>query len=226
MTPEGLGWVVGTYLPLLMVPGPNLLLVGAAVALGGLRSAAAAVLGVAAGAAALCVVVLATLEVAGGPAPGWLPAARLGGAFALLWLALRLLRRHGATGRAPCAPGPAGCAALFVAGFWTAATNPVTAAFVIGQALGPLAGQAAARAWLPWVIAGMALTWLGLAAALMARPACLRLVLARQRPLRLIAAALLAWSALDVLAPLLQDPGPSLARHAPRAAFAGDATPY
>jgi threonine/homoserine/homoserine lactone efflux protein len=226
MTPDGLGWVVGTYLPLLMVPGPNLLLVGAAVALGGPRLAAAAVLGVAAGAAALCVLVLATLEAASGTAPAWLAAARLGGAFALLWFALRLLRRQAVAGPSPCTAGPAGCAALFVAGFWTAATNPVTAAFVAGQALGPLAEQAAARAWLPWIIAGMALTWLGLAAALMARPACLRLVIARQRALRLVAAAVLAWSALDVLAPLLPDLRPSFAISPPRADLAGDPVLY
>ena len=72
----------------------------------------------------------------------------------------------------------------------------------------------------------MALTWLGLAAALMARPACLRLVIARQRALRLVAAAVLAWSALDVLAPLLPDLRPSFAISPPRADLAGDPVLY
>ena len=184
------------YLAILVTPGPNLLVIAGVAALRGLRGALPICLGIALGAGTLNAALAATLQ--GAPAaPGWTEAGRLAAAALLLWVAVTIARsRPPDTIRA--VRGAQG--AEFGAGFCTAATNPMTAAFFAAQFLGPLALLDARLPLVPLAVTATALaTSLGLAT-LLARPACQRLALEWHRPIRWTAAATLAAMAASVLA--------------------------
>ena len=128
---RGLADFLLAYLLVLATPGPNMLLVGAAAALRGLRGALPLCLGVSLGAGALSAALLLLVAVApegdaaglgGDGANG-----RLLGAALLLWVAVAVARLPPIEARRLGRGGHA--AAGFAAGFCTAATNPVSAAF-------------------------------------------------------------------------------------------------
>lgn len=181
------------YLAILVTPGPNLLVIAGVAALRGLRGALPICLGIALGAGTLNAALAATLQ--GAPAaPGWTEAGRLAAAALLLWVAVTIARSR------PPEAGHRVAGAEFAAGFCTAATNPMTAAFFAAQFLGPLALLDARLPLVPLAVTATALaTSLGLAT-LLARPACQRLALAWHRPIRWTAAATLAAMAASVLA--------------------------
>ncbi|WP_052214768.1 LysE family translocator [Belnapia sp. F-4-1] len=184
------------YLAILVTPGPNLLVIAGVAALRGLRGALPICLGIALGAGTLNAALAATLHTAPTTA-GWAVAGRLLAAAMLLWVAVSIARsRPPETIRAVrSAQG-----AEFGAGFCTAATNPMTAAFFAAQFLGPLALMDGTRPLVPLAVTATALAVsLGLAT-LLARPACRRLAIAWHRPIRLTAAATLVAMAASVLA--------------------------
>jgi threonine/homoserine/homoserine lactone efflux protein len=212
--PDGsLGGFAATYLLILLAPGPNLLLVGAAVALAGMRGAALVAVGAAIGAATLALVLVSALGAAEPEDPRLLTAGRFAGAGVLLCLAVHFLRPLPPLAASAPATRPSGLTGgssgggLLLAGFVTAATNPVTAAFIVAQALGPLAAEDDARALVPGVIAMMMLVYLATAGMLMSRPACLRLLLERRRALRSVSAAVLVWSAVAIVTPPIPKAG-------------------
>ncbi|MBL6457754.1 LysE family transporter [Belnapia sp. T6] len=187
------------YLAILVTPGPNLLVIAGVAALRGLRGAVPICLGIALGAGTLNAALAATLgtaqladEVAAG--------GRLLSAAMLLWVAFSIARS-----RPPDAARAARRAqgAEFSAGFCTALTNPISAAFFAAQFLGPLGAMAAVRPLVPVAVVGMALlVSLGFAM-LLAHPACQRAALAWHRPIRLGAALALVLMATSVLASLV-----------------------
>ena len=125
----------------------------------------------------------------------WEGAGRLLGAALLLWVAVSVarLRPTGDVRRL------GGRAADFAAGFCTAATNPISAAFFGAQFLGPL-GDNAAMALAPLSVAAAVLFFMVGIAVLLARPTCRRAALEWQRPIRLAAAVALALMALTMAA--------------------------
>ena len=189
------GFLLG-YLVILATPGPNLLAIGSIAALHGLRAALPLCLGIALGAGALG----GALVAAAGSIPdagSWTIAGRLLGVGLLLWVAAMVAR-----GRPP---DPAAVASRrawtveFGAAFCTAACNPLTAAFFAAQLLGPLAAGGMARFAVPAAIVGVALPFFLGVATLLARPLVRNAVLARHRPIRLAASAMLVLMALSVL---------------------------
>ena len=209
MSPESLdaaravaGFAVA-YLAVLAAPGPNLLAIGTLAALRGLRGVAPFCLGIAAGAGVLAASLhLAAAAIAG--TAGLDQAGRAVGGVLLLVIALRV---PGAP--APrTAPGPAAArpdrradGLAFGAGFLTAVSNPMTAAFFVAQLLGPLA-EARAAAMAVLLVPPQALAWGLRVAALFARPAARRLALAWHRPACVTAGLALALLALATLRPL------------------------
>lgn len=131
-------------------------------------------------------------------------AGRLLGAALLLWVAVSVARRPPIEARRL---GRGGRVAGFAAGFCTAATNPVSAAFFAAQFLGPLgaagAGEGSAAVLAPLAVATVVLAFMLGVAALLARPACRRVALEWQRPVRLAAAVALASMALSSAAAAL-----------------------
>ena len=177
---RGLADFLLAYLLVLATPGPNMLLVGAAAALRGASGAFPLCLGVSLGAGALCTALL-------------------------LWVAVSVARRP------PIEAGRLGgggrAAAGFAAGFCTAASNPVSAAFFAAQFLGPLgaagAGEGSAAVLAPLAVAAVVLVYMLGVAMLLTRPACRRVALEWQRPVRLAAAVALAFMALSSAATAL-----------------------
>lgn len=203
MTEAALAHFALGYLAVLAAPGPNLLAIGVLSALRGFRSVLPFVGGVAAGAAALALGLLLAFG-AIGIDDGAARAARAIGGVLLLIVALRVLRSP-----APAARGaPAGAEAVggallgFAAGFTTAATNPITAAYFLAQFIGPLAEAACAPAAVP-LVAVQALGFGLLVAHLFARPGARRLVLAWHRPICVAAGGALGALALAMLLPAL-----------------------
>jgi threonine/homoserine/homoserine lactone efflux protein len=97
--------------------------------------------------------------------------------------------------------------AAFGAGFCTAVTNPLTGSFFAAQFLGPLDPEHAGRAS-AWAIACVLvfalLFFLGVAS-LLSRPSVRRAALVWHCPIRIGAAALLAFMAVSVLRPVLAE---------------------
>ncbi len=210
MAPSGNHWrdladFLLAYLLVLATPGPNMLLVGAAAALRGAAGALPLCLGVSLGAGALNAALLLLVAAApDGGTPGLDGAAgRLLGAALLLWVEVSVARRPPLDARRL---GRGGRAAGFAAGFCTAATNPVSAAFFAAQFLGPLGAGAdggSAAVLAPLSVAAVVLVYMLGVAMLLTRPACRRVALEWQRPVRLAAAVALAFMALSSAAAAL-----------------------
>lgn len=186
------------YLLILLVPGPNMLALGALAGLRGMRGAMPLCLGMAAGAACLAALICVALApIAAGPE------AAIAGATALLITAALLLPRREA-GDPPAAPGSrretvGGCAA----GFLTALTNPVTAGYFAAQIGGPLADKPVLPV-LPVLVGGVAVLWFAGCAGVLALPTPRRLLAARERQARIAAAAILAVLAAGRMAAAVQ----------------------
>ena len=194
---RGLADFLLAYMLVLATPGPNMLLVGGAAALHGVAGAFPLCLGAALGAGALsAALLLAASAVPDGGSLEW--GGGLLGAALLLWVAVTVARQR---------PPPSGEArriggrgtATFAAGFCTAATNPLTAAFFGAQFLGTLAGGAGS-ALAPGAVIAVALAFMTGFAVLLARPACRRAALEWQRSIRLAASVALALMALSMAA--------------------------
>jgi threonine/homoserine/homoserine lactone efflux protein len=211
------------YVAVLATPGPNVLAIGGIAALHGLRGAVPLCAGAALGAGCLG----ATAFFAAGMAsavPGFEGTSRLAGGLLLGYVAIAIARQPapqetqqgGSAG-----PAISGVAA-FGAGFCTAVANPLTGSFFAAQFLGPLDPRQAgtAGAWaIPCVVVFALLFFLGLAS-LLARPSVRRAALVWHRPVRIGAAALLAFMAVNVLRPVL-----AKEQFAPRTAATAGGTP-
>lgn len=187
------------YLVVLATPGPNLLVIGSVAALRGLRGTLPLCLGVALGASALSAAIAATIG-AGAGNTNWNNACRLVGAALLLWVAFSVARSR--------PPDPAALQQRaaggieFGAAFCTAATNPLTGAFLAAQFLGPLSTGQGLRLVVPLAVAGTALGFFLLVASLFARPSFRGTALAWHRPIRFGAAIALVLMAVSVAKPV------------------------
>jgi threonine/homoserine/homoserine lactone efflux protein len=133
---DRIGEFIAGYLVVLATPGPNLIAVGGVAALRGLGGAVPLCLGISLGAGALWVTLLAAVLAAPGNAR-WDTAGPLIGAVRLVWLAASVARQRPPEQDAkPAKRGDR--MAAFGAGFCTAATTSLTAAFFGSQFLGPL----------------------------------------------------------------------------------------
>ncbi|WP_149539948.1 LysE family transporter [Siccirubricoccus phaeus] len=122
---------LGSYLLVLLTPGPNMLAVGCLAAARGLRGALPLCLGIALGAGSLAALLLAATETLAQQTTSLTPL-RLLGAGMLLVVALRLLRGRRLPEAGPPAPPQLGS---LVAGYFVALGNPLTAGFFAGQFL-------------------------------------------------------------------------------------------
>jgi threonine/homoserine/homoserine lactone efflux protein len=198
------------YAVVLVLPGPNMLAIGAVAALRGLAAAVPLCVGVACGVGTLAACLgLAVSSVL--PEPTLLgDAGRVAAALLLLHLALRVVRRDGPAGdgqvlRCDGVTRLAG----FGAGFATAVSNPISAAFFATQFAGPF-GVSSAPA--PLVLAVLGVTVAALAyglilASLLAWPAARRAALAWQRPASVGGAVALAGLAVLTLLPVVAPAG-------------------
>lgn len=191
------------YVLVLATPGPNLLVIAGVAALRGLRGALPLCLGVALGAGTLNAVVAATLgALAGAGAAPWLEAGHWIGAGLLLWVAVSVARSR--------PPDPAVVqrrathGAEFGAGFCTALTNPMTAAYFAAQFLGPLAATGKLRLLVPISVTTTAMVFFLGVAALLSHPACRGAALAWHRPIRLAASIMLVLMATSLAHAALQ----------------------
>lgn len=191
------------YLLILVTPGPSMFAVGSIAALQGLRGALPMVAGIASGTGALAAALALLLR----------DLAEQRMAMMVIQAAAALLLIRVALGMARCpAEGPRRMARApglhaFLAGFWTAASNPVTAAYVRAGLLPVLkrhAAAAGAGAVAVLLFVSMALAFWLLVAVLLARPGVRRVVEARQRPIRLACAAAVAVMAVPMLVPGLK----------------------
>jgi threonine/homoserine/homoserine lactone efflux protein len=198
------------YVVVLALPGPNMLAIGAVAALRGPAAAAPLCLGVACGVGTLATCLgLAVPSVL--PEPTLLgDAGRVVAGLLLLHLALRAVRRDGPAGDAQ---GPrcdvATRFAGFGAGFVTAVSNPITAAFFANQLVGPL-GASPEPAPLMLTILGVtaaALAYGLILASLLARPALRRAALAWHRPASVGGAVAPAGLAVLTLLPVVAPAG-------------------
>jgi len=192
------------YLAVLASPGPNMLAVATISALRGFRGVVPFVVGIAAGAGTLALVVW--LAFAALPAiPGLEAAGRGIGACVLMLVALRVARTAPVPeGPAlPSRPGEAEPRTAFVAGFCTAVLNPVTAAYCAAQFVGPLAGTSAG-ALAPTLVLLQALLYGLLVATLFARPAARSFAIRHHRRLCTVSALVLVGLAVVLMTPLLQ----------------------
>jgi threonine/homoserine/homoserine lactone efflux protein len=201
------------YLLILAMPGPNMLALGCVAALRGLGAALPLCLGLAAGAWALGGAMLLAALGAAAAAPGWTQAGRVAGATLLAMVALLILRgglrRAGVEAARPgrrLTPlarigGTGSAAGLFVAGFLTAMTNPLTGAFFAAQFLGP-AGITLATAPSTLLAAAAAPLTVYLAVAcVLSREAVRGAVLACGWPIRVAAAVALVAQAVAMVWP-------------------------
>lgn len=193
------------YLAVLAAPGPNMLAVGALAALRGFRGVLPFCLGIALGVAALGTALQLLFGLLA-DASGMEHAARAIGGVLLLAVALRVMS-------APCPQvaaargareGVAGDDLLgLLAGFCTAVTNPITAAYFAAQVLGPLADLP--LRWASAPLAGVLAFAFGLlVAAVFARPQARRVVLRHHRAACVASGAALAGLAAVILLPLVR----------------------
>ena len=186
------------YVTILATPGPNLLVIGSVAALRGVRGVVPLCLGVSLGAATLSAVLLAAVRVA--PAGSWFVLVRAGGALLLLWVALKIAWKRPVADAEP--PPGAGLAELG-AGFCTAATNPLTAAFFTAQFLGPLSSGGSLRAVIPISVMTVAMLFFLAVSSLLARPLLRRNTIRWHRPICLSAATVLVLMAASTLRELM-----------------------
>lgn len=191
------------YLAILAAPGPNLFSVAGVSALHGRRGAVPMCAGIALGAGFLCAGLLAAASLGGAAvAKGdslWRGTGTLVGAALLVWVAWSIARGAlSGPAAAPVAAGrwrPGPGAGAFVAGFASASTNPVTAAFFLSQFLGALGGRGPALALVPPLVsAGAFCFFFGVSLAL-ARSTVRAAVFARNGPIRLASALALVLMA-------------------------------
>jgi threonine/homoserine/homoserine lactone efflux protein len=154
--------------------------------------------GIACGAGALGATLLVAISIA--PGDGWDRAGRLLGAALLGWLAFSAVRQPTPGQCAPVVAKGDGMAA-FGAGFLTALTNPMTAAYFASQFL--VGEDAATIVLAPIVATAMALLYFLMVAALLARPAFRKASLIWYRPVRLVAATVFVAMAVSLLRSVL-----------------------
>jgi threonine/homoserine/homoserine lactone efflux protein len=188
---------IAGYLVILATPGPNIIAVGGMAALRGLSGAMPLCLGIATGAGTLGAALLAAVSVAPGEA-WWDTAGHVVGALLQLWLAASIARQPPPAVQEDRPRTRRDGLAVFGAGFCTAATNPLTAAFFSSQFLAPR-GDAATIAAAPVAIFIAALGFFVCLAVLMARPTFRNAALAWHRPIRLMAAAVLVMMAFSAI---------------------------
>ena len=129
-------------------------------------------------------------------------AARAVGGALLLLMALRIMRTPHPVVRAAGGSAPRAGLVDVAAGFCTAATNPITAAYFAAQFLGPF-GEAWPVPCIVPLVAAQALGFGLLVAAVFARPAVRRIALARHRTICVGAGLALALLAFGMLRPVL-----------------------
>ncbi|WP_270933728.1 hypothetical protein [Falsiroseomonas oryzae] len=178
------------YLAVNAVPGPNMLAIGTLTVMGGL--------------------------LAGLPGDTALAqAGRAVGGGMLLLIALRIAvvprPRPGEPDRQQDRASRRIAILAMVAGCATAATNPITAAYLLAQFVGPF-GRSPAAAVAVLVVPAQALAWCTLVACVFSRPPARRLLLANHRASCMAAGAALAALALGMLWPLAGQAGLMLAR--------------
>ena len=193
------------YLAVLATPGPNMLAIGALAALRGFWGALPFCLGIAVGAGTLALL----LHLAFGillDAQGLEVAARAVGGAMLLVVALHVVRTP-----YPCLPEnaprrhapQADLLAVVGGGFMTALTNPVTAAYLITQFLGPLGDSKAT--WLAAPVVALLALLCGLGVARIFGSAMLRrFALEHHRAVCLVSGMALAVLAALLLLPLVR----------------------
>jgi threonine/homoserine/homoserine lactone efflux protein len=201
MSPELVAFLLG-YLLIMVSPGPNMVAIGTVAALEGLASALPMVAGIASGVGGLASLVLAVGELMHVEALS--PALQFLAGSMLLTVAWAISRtRSFARPRSAGHTRRAGRSlAMFLAGFSTAASNPITIAY-FAAALVPIGRTTAAEggsslAIVAAIAAAAALFWLA-CAALMARPAMRGIVERREGPIRIVAAVFIAAIALPML---------------------------
>ncbi len=191
------------YLAVLAAPGPNMLAVGSLAALRGFRGVAPFCLGVALGAGTLALALHLTFG-ALHDMQGLDYAARMIGGVLLLLVALRVMRTRRPAVTAGTAPRLQRMEDDLVAlamGFGTAATNPITGAYMLAQFLGPLGQSGVAPLAIPLAVA-VALAFGLLVASVFARPAARRIALAHHRAVCVTSGMALASLAVLMLRPL------------------------
>jgi len=192
------------YLAVLAAPGPNVMAIGMLATLRGLRGVLPFVVGIATGAGALAFGLLVAFgTVAEGVAVERV--ARAFGGAVLLLVALRVMR----TPRPAMPDVLSGNAASLrdgllsvLAGFCTAATNPITGAYFAAQFLGPLRDADVALLAVP-LVTTQALAFNMVVASVFAQPGARRFALARHRMICTGAALALLLLALGMLVPVL-----------------------
>jgi threonine/homoserine/homoserine lactone efflux protein len=190
------------YLAVNVVPGPSMLAVASQAALRGWRGALPLVLGIACGAAALAAALNFAFAVFA-DLPELERAGRAVGGLLLLLLAFRaLVTPRLAEGGRMQAASPGAAWLGFLAGFATAAGNPITGAYFLAQFLGPVGGAGAGEEAVALVLA-QALVWSLLVASLFAQPGVRRVAFAHHRLVCVASAGALALLAMAMLGPML-----------------------
>jgi len=196
------GFIVG-YAAILITPGPNLFSIGAIAALRGLRATLPLCLGIALGASVLAVGICTAVSL-GRHSPMVEQLSRAAAFALLLYVAAQLLFRQPpkAIGKQALELSARDAIATFLAGVSTAVTNPITAAFFASQFLGALPDRTTrilALGLVPCLAMSFGVT-LGFA---LSRPFAQRAATVWHRPIRFLAAAVLATTALIVAVPVL-----------------------
>lgn len=200
--PGLMGFLFG-YLLVLLAPGPNMIAIGCLAATEGLRGALPMLFGIQFGAVSLAAAVLSASDVLGADTGS--PTLRLLAGLLLLGLAWSIARkRTGPDTTATAAPRRAEGEGLqrFLAGYCTAASNPLTAAFFAASlvALRQSGGAAPVSALVVLgVISVMAGAWWLLLAWVMARPALRQRVLSREAAIRMVASCFITAMAVPTL---------------------------
>jgi threonine/homoserine/homoserine lactone efflux protein len=179
------------YLVILITPGPNALMIGSVAALRGMRGALPICLGAALGAGTLSATLYAVTEVADHT---WRTGGQILASGLLLWVAVSVARLR-PPDASQARPRRFQGVSAFGAGFCTAATNPLTAAFFAAQFIGPLAPLKGGLVVIPVLVVMVALSHFCCVAALLARPTFQRIALTWHRPIRLSAALILTLMA-------------------------------
>jgi len=203
MPPEFGAFMLG-YLLILASPGPNMVAIGTIAALEGLASALPMIAGIAFGVGGLASFVLAVSELmqveALSPALQFLAGLML---LTVAWAVSRTRNFAQPEGAANPRRGGQGLA-LFLAGFTTAASNPITIAYFVA-ALVPISratvadgGSSPTIVIIIIIVIAAALFWFA-CAVLMARPTMRGFVRKREGLIRAVAATLIAVIALPML---------------------------
>ena len=201
MPPELGAFMLG-YLLIMASPGPNMVAIGTLAALEGLASALPMIAGIACGAGGLASFVLAVSELMQvetlSPALQFLAGLML---LTVAWAVSRTRNFAQTEGAANPRRSSQGLA-LFLAGFSTAASNPITIAY-FAAALGPIGRASVAEGGstigiVIIITAAAALFWFA-CAVLMARPTMRGFVRKREGLIRAVAAMLIAVIAFPML---------------------------